>query len=359
MYDTSKFIQLTDENFKKYYNITEKLDKYALENPHAPKSIKYFTLNDDGKYCIVKNENIYSNSQDIYNELIGNILCDYLDIPHAEYYIIPYNIVYNREILQIPLIACELCIQDENLEALTADNIIRAGIVSKHELYGDFVNRGFGDFINKMLTLDFLLMNPSRDLTNFGYIRNSTTLEIVDVMPIFDCGASFNYTKDRKFTDNYKIDYSMPFRMRHCEQINLVNSFTWLDLNDIYDAIPEIEAVLTYSPIPDERQEEILNILIERIHLLEEHIRIKGFRTKNSQIISDYRKTENIKRRFDVEKIKEINGFDPTKECDINKIFFSFLTPIGKEEFNNFEVFNSNLKERFEHFKNETFGIIS
>lgn len=354
---SSNKIKLTDDNFKKYFDCTNLLKQYNIDNPHSPKFIKYFTIDNDNKYCIVKNENLYNNAQDVYNEIIGNVLCDNLDIPHADYYILPYNIVYNKQIIELPLITCELCVQDENAECITIENLIRSNIVSEDNLYYDLINIGMSDFLNKMLTLDFILMNPSRDLSNFGIIRDSETLQMIDIMPIYDCGASFNYTKEKHFKNDNTIDYSKPFKLRHSEQINLVTSFEWLDMNDLYESIPEIEAILSYSPIPQTRQNEILDILLQRIQLLEQYIKLRKYKTKGNQQISNYRKIENIKRRFDIDKIKEISGFDPTISCDTNKIFFTFLTEEGKNEFNQFELFNPNLKERFEHFKKDTFGI--
>ena len=352
MSDKAKFVELSDDNFVKYENVNDKLQKYFLSNPKRPKNIKYFTLNQDNNYCLIKSDNVLNNGKDVYNEIIGNVLCDVLEIPHADYYIVPYNINYNNEILTIPLIGCELCIQDENLECITIDAAIRSGIVSKQEVYGDFIQRGFGDFVNKMITLDYLMLNSERDYTNFGYIRNSDTLEIVDVMPIYDCASSFN-----KENTMPNLDLCMPFRDRHNEQIKMVSDFSWLDINELYETIPEIEAILSYSPMSEQEQQDIINLLLPRIHDLECYITNNSFNTKNPYEISEFRILENIKRRFCIDKIKEYSGFDPTKDYRLDKIYFSFLTEEGKKDFNEFEVSNPNVRERFEHFKKNTFGI--
>jgi hypothetical protein len=76
----------------------------------------------------------------------------------------------------------------------------------------------------------------------------------------------------------------------------------------------------------------------------------------NSDGISDLRIIENIKYRFDVKKIIECEGFDPTKEFKLDKIFFGYLSEEGKKEFETYETFNPNIRERFINFKNETFG---
>ena len=355
--DRSGGVMLDDDKFEKFYDQTEVLKSYFENNPRMPKNIKYFALDQTDNYCIVKADNIENKGYDIFNEIIGNIICDAIDLPHAEYYVVPYKIHNRINSVEVPLIACELCVQNDNLEVITMKDLIRSGKINESEVYGDMVARGYQTFLDKMITLDFLMMNSKRDFSNFGYIRDANNLRIIGVMPIFDCGSSLGYDEKTKRNGDIIKDYSMPFKEKHTEQIKLVSSFEWLNINDLYECIDEIEAVLSYSALPNEKQKEILNIFVSRIHLLEQYISNTGMETVITEGASNLRIIENIKHRFNVEKIKECEGFDPTKEFKIDKIFFGYLSDEGKKEFESFDAFNPNMRERFIKFKEDTFQI--
>jgi hypothetical protein len=243
--DRSNGVMLCDDNFKKFYDKTNSLNDYFTKNPRFPKSIKYFSLDQDDKYCIVKAQDFTNHGYDVFNEIIGNIVCDALDIPHAEYYIVPHKINNKVERIEVPLISCELCVQSDDFEIVTMQDLIRSGTLTKDEVYGNIVDNGFQLFLDKMITLDFLLLNTNRDFSDFGYIRDSSSLKILGMIPIFDCGSSLGNDMVTKRNGDILKDFSKTFKDSHLEQIKLVSSFVWLNFNDLYDCINEIEAVLS------------------------------------------------------------------------------------------------------------------
>jgi hypothetical protein len=131
---------------------------------------------------------------------------------------------------------------------------------------------GVSDAIDRMLAVDYIIVNEDRHFNNFGAVRNADTLEWIGAAPIFDCGTSLWYDKPIAMFRPSTIQLrSKPFRSTHAEQIKLVKSFKWLGfdaLNGIEDELREIVKGSVF--IDTARRDALCCGLLKRIELLRE-----------------------------------------------------------------------------------------
>lgn len=127
------------------------------------------------------------------------------------------------------------------------------------------------NFLNKMITVDFLIANEDRHLNNLGLIRNAETLKWIGFAPIFDNGTSLVFHS--KANPNIVCK---PFKDTHSEQLRLVTSFDWLDLSKLNTLSDEAHNNYSYlydaGYITLERLRQISSTVKERVDTLEEHI---------------------------------------------------------------------------------------
>ena len=229
----------------------------------------------DGKRYLIKGGSNPFRQQP-FNEVIATEIMARLGIPH-----VPYQLIWNKD---TPYSACEDFI-DENTELIPAWRVMM--IMKKSNstsVYQHFVNccesLGVKDvvpFLDRMITLDYIIANEDRHFNNFGLIRNAETLEWVGMAPIYDSGSSLGYDK---LPGQMKADKDVgckPFKNHHLEQLRLVQSFDWLDLkklDDIEDVIKETFAQDDAEEYIDEyRVRAIVNSVKRRIQNLEQIIK--------------------------------------------------------------------------------------
>lgn len=221
----------------------------------------------DGKRCLLKaGSNIYH--QEPYNEVIASAVMKRLDIPYTDYYITilkdePYSVCEDFITRDTELVTCNHLMESRK----------QLGNVSN---YQHFVNccKEVGldavPFLDRMLTVDFLIANTDRHTNNFGLIRNAETLEYVGFAPIYDSGSSlwFNVVTQQIQPLSPKLT-SKPFKTTHYEQIKLVTSFDWLDLKALNGIEDEVDEILSSSEYIDlARRTKLCNAIKERVALL-------------------------------------------------------------------------------------------
>ena len=346
-------INLSDKMYK-YTDSSVFLEEALNSHQGYKRFIKYFTLDKNENYCIVKACDILNCGMDVFNEIIGNILEDVLDIEGAQYYIFPYNFEYKNIKYNIPLIACELCIQDDSEEMILASSLLKNEELSDYNLYEYVTGLGFKEEINKMIVLDYLLLNPDRGLDNIGFIRDSETLAYKRLAPIYDCGAAFNYYGANDTLKREFDDYSQPFLKRHSRQIELVDDFSFVDFDALYEVVDVIDAVISYSALSKEVKNNMINTLKIRISELEEIV--TGNKSKNNAV-QMVRAADKINKRFNVDMIIKMTGIDPVTAQDPKYLFINYLSDAGKKEFEEFDKDNPNFKDRFDKFKKDTLCI--
>ncbi len=256
----------------------------------------------DGKRCLLKaGSNIYK--QEPYNEVIASAIMKRLGIPHTDYYVEilkgePYSVCENFITKDTELVTCNHLTEKFN----KPNNISN---------YQHFVNcckeieLDAVPFLDRMLTVDFLIANIDRHTNNFGLIRNADNLQYIGFAPIYDSGSSlwFNVLTEQILPISPKTT-SKPFKNTHYEQIKLVSSFDWLDLKLLKGVDEEIAGILKDSPFIDLCRKDILcSAVKERITLLSDIV------AEHSKVVSY---NASVTFSNDIEKDESYSGDGPT-----------------------------------------------
>lgn len=245
------------------------------------------------KWKIIKGERVLLKGgskpfrQEPYNEVFASVAAERLGIPCVHY--------SSTTIDTKPYSVCKGFI-NKDTELVTADEIMKSkkkpNHISVYNHYADCCTEhgidNIQEHLNKMITLDYLILNEDRHLNNFGLIRNANTLEYISPAPIYDSGASLWFNvPDALIKAGGKDITCKPFKNSHSEQIMLVSSFDWLDFSKLKHIDEELSEILKKSEyISDERRDKICGALSDRLHILED---IAKRKIKYSPVLS----TEN------------------------------------------------------------------
>lgn len=223
----------------------------------------------DGKRCLIKGGSGAAR-QEPYNEALASRIMDRLDIPHVS-----YSLLLEED---YPYSVCEDFITPDT-ELISAWNIMKTAKkpnhVSVYRHYLDCCSRlgigGAKDAVNRMLALDYLIVNEDRHLNNFGVVRRADTLEYIGAAPIYDSGTSLWFDRPLPMIHARAKAVCKPFKNSHDEQIRLVTDFSWLDFSALKGIDEELREIVRGSLFIDEaRREALCQGLMDRLGMLEE-----------------------------------------------------------------------------------------
>ena len=195
----------------------------------------------DGTRCLVKGGSNPFRQQP-FNEVIASEIMARLDIPH-----IPYTVTWSKG---APYSVCENFVTRDT-ELIPAWRILRTQKKNNSvSVYQHFINccetLGINDpvpFLDRMLTVDYMIANEDRHFNNFGVLRDAETLRWLGFAPIYDSGSSLGYDKMPAQIRSGKEVVCKPFKNHHEEQLRLVSDLSWIDfdrLTDVPDLITDI-----------------------------------------------------------------------------------------------------------------------
>ena len=246
----------------------------------------------NGKRCLIEGGSNPYHQQPL-NEVIATEIMNRLQIPCAA-----YTLLWSKE---MPYSVCEDFV-DENTELVTAWRILQTQKQPNNvSLYQHFVScaeaLGIPDavqFLDKMIVLDYIILNEDRHLNNFGALRNAETLEWIGMAPIYDSGSSLGYDKAAPMMRNGNEILCKPFKKHHEEQLKLVSSFDWIDFAALTDIRKVISCVLSDERAADYMDERriaaICDLAEQRVHRLE----VIASSGAQQQITTDDEVKENI-----------------------------------------------------------------
>ena len=237
----------------------------------------------NGKRCLVKGGSNPYRQQPL-NEVIATEIMNRLGIP-----CIPYSITWNKG---APYSVCEDFV-GSNTELIPAWRIIQTQKQPNNlSIYQHFVNcaekLGIPDvvpFLDRMIVLDYIILNEDRHLNNFGALRNADTLEWIGMAPIYDSGSSLGYDKTVPLMRDRDEITCKPFKKHHDEQLKLVSSFDWIDFSALSDVPEIITRILSDEQAADYMYEKRIKTICE---LTEQRIRnLEAFvKSQSGQIVS-------------------------------------------------------------------------
>lgn len=231
----------------------------------------------DGKCCLLKGGS-GATQQEPYNEVLASRIMERLQIPH-----VPYSLSVQED---YPYSVCEDFITPDT-ELVTAWRIYQTRPKPNHiSVYQHYRNccealgiPGVKESLDRMLVLDYLIVNEDRHLNNFGAVRNTGTLEWAGCAPIYDSGTSLWFDKPWTMINAGAKAASKPFKTTHDEQIKLVSSFAWLDITALAGIDEELRELVKGSLFIDTvradaicaalrgRVERLAQVMGERLNL--------------------------------------------------------------------------------------------
>lgn len=223
----------------------------------------------NGKRILLKaGSGIYQ--QEPYNELVATALYDALDMPHVSYWLVEQG----GQVMS----ACE-SFADEHTELVTAAQFMRSQPqqqgVSNWQHFNDCCvsagMQGVQNTVCNMLAADYILANTDRHLGNFGFLRNSETLEWKGLAPIYDSGTSlWQMTLTRAISAEAMVP-AKPFETSQQSQLKLIAPYVDLPLERL-DGFSGRVAEIFDSAIrfDDGRAVKIASAVEERIQMLQE-----------------------------------------------------------------------------------------
>lgn len=240
----------------------------------------------NGKRCLIKGGS-GATWQEPYNEVLASRIMERLGIAHVE-----YSLVQGGD---YPYSLCEDFITPET-ELISAWNIMQTkkkeNHVSVYQHYMDCCrDLGIPDIqqaLDKMIVLDYLILNEDRHMNNFGVIRNADTLEYLGAAPIYDSGTSLWFDKPMALVSGKTKANCKPFKNTHEEQLKLVSDFSWLDLSALQGIDDEWRKIVEGSLFIDKaRCEAIAAGLSQRIQMLEEYMHSMSVKNAHDDIRFD------------------------------------------------------------------------
>ncbi|MCL2126301.1 MAG: HipA domain-containing protein [Oscillospiraceae bacterium] len=219
----------------------------------------------DGKRVLMKGGS-GDYSQEPYNEVIASEIMRRLDINHVPYTLMtengkPYCLCETFATPKIELIPA-ICVI-ESMKKSNRDSAFAHLLRCCDELGIPGVERAIG----KMLTVDCIIANEDRHYGNFGFVRNSETLEWLGFAPVYDSGTSLWYSTARI---GRSVE-SRPFKKSHAEQMALVTDLKWFNFDALKGIDDAVRDILSGSDdIDASRCDAIAKSVLERAWQIEQ-----------------------------------------------------------------------------------------
>jgi hypothetical protein len=238
-----------------FFNRKKKAGKYSVKSPDDVSNgnlKKRWIIGDDGKRYLLKG-GTEPFLQEPCNEVIASEMCRRLGIPH-----VPYKLI------MIDGEPVSKCINMTSKDVEFIDAISVFNLKEQTAFADDFYNqycecakslqvRNIEAMLDRMMVLDYLLLNHDRHFRNFGILRDSSDLGKTSAAPIFDSGTSLYCKEGSRWIISPEKKRATH---RNCftslaKQLGLVKSWNWYDgkklegielfCDEVFSRVPEVE----------------------------------------------------------------------------------------------------------------------
>ncbi len=211
-----------------------------------------------------------------FNEALTSEICKRLGFNHVEYMV---DIYTDTVVSKCP------CFITKDTEFVSCNQIIndmkRHDNLEDYEAYikklEDHNIENAREKVENMYILDYIIMNEDRHLNNFGIIRDVSTLEWLDVAPIFDNGQSLNI----EYYDEEEVHILGSGRLFYevklfDEIIKMVKNLKRIDISKLDGIVEWFNTLLhqyqNLTKISDRRIERLCLLLNRQINKLKDLI---------------------------------------------------------------------------------------
>jgi hypothetical protein len=246
---------------------------------------KRWEINNNGDRVLIKaGKSPYM--QEPVNEVIASLLCKRLNISH-----VPYSMDFEEG---EPVSKCaNMTNTDTEFVEAVRVYYTREPSYFKNDKYKHYCicadRLGVKNnikMLDRMIILDYLILNHDRHFKNFGILRNSQTLGSVEAAPLFDNGSSLFYEDGAAF-----ITLPERAKMRtECfdsldKQLDLITDWSWFDASKLEGVSAECKELLSGVPsVEKERAEKISGILEKRIQTARQMAENKVLHNKEDKL---------------------------------------------------------------------------
>lgn len=246
---------------------SKNINLFSPDNTTEGKMIK--------KWEIINGERILLKSgsgitrQEVFNEKIASYIMSCLGIEHVDYFI-----YWDKD---VPYSGCkDFLKKDEDFVSAwyflnSSKNLTDTSQYSHLIKLGEQLDiKELHKMIDKMLVLDYIILNEDRHLNNFGFIRDVNTLKIKKVAPIFDNGSSLGYNTPTRLLNDFRPIWK-PFKSDETlNQLTLISDFHWIDFEKLKNVHNEI--IMTFMDskgyVDETRAKIIADLVDEKIESL-------------------------------------------------------------------------------------------
>ncbi|MCR5791558.1 MAG: hypothetical protein K6G65_00165 [Lachnospiraceae bacterium] len=238
---------------------------------------KYWDFSSDVPKLVKESESYYG--QQSINEAFATFIND---LQNTEIPYVPYKAVKNG----LKLEAHCYSFTTENVELIPAYEVLssekKANDISGYQSYIEICEKNglsrekIVSFMDYQTSLDFVISNVDRHLSNFGVLRDADTLKLIDVAPIFDNGNSMFY--DENIIYNRATILERPITSFYTAEERMLKNIQNKDTFHM-DCLPKPITVKDFyrqSGIPEEKCDIILKNYQTKIELFRDFQRGKS-----------------------------------------------------------------------------------
>jgi hypothetical protein len=210
--------------------------------------------------------------QDPFNEVAAYEIARRLGIDNVKY---EFTLLEERPVSICP------CFVKRNTELVSASQLIAKGDYPYQEGYDRFVANcevhgltNVTGFLDRMIVLDYLIVNMDRHFNNFGFLRDVDSLEWLGPAPLFDNGLSLWNNEPEDIIKSGFVAPCKSFRRTHGDQISLVKDFSWVKLESLEGVGQSIFDIMSKNTFISEEKAKALSWGIDwRIGHLTQYIK--------------------------------------------------------------------------------------
>lgn len=239
---------------------------------------KKWLIKDDGTRFLVKG-NYGVGCQQSLNESFVTLLNEkqQSDIPFVSYK--PFEFTFHEE----AAICCasDNFITDDSIEFISGYDIFQSQkIKGSRSCFYQVLDgckkigldeQAVRNFFDYEILLDYLITNTDRHMNNFGVIRNSDTLEAIQMAPIYDSGSSLFWQKASPVVtmDTFKKIKTHSFLEEEDRLLRYVQNANAFDLSKLPNEQEIIDIYSFGNTLPEERIRFILQCYNYKVEKLE------------------------------------------------------------------------------------------
>lgn len=133
-----------------------------------------------------------------------------------------------------------------------------------------YLQQHVSDFMDYMALTDYVITNYDRHFNNFGVIRDTNTMKIIDIAPILDSGNSMFWNRPMPKTKYDLLNVEITsYVKKESKSLDMVKNFDVIDLSLLPD-FDSIQSLYMEYGVPEQYAYKLAVIFTEKHQILEQ-----------------------------------------------------------------------------------------